>query len=119
MGTAEVVEFYHQRATAENYIKEVKYGVGMRRMPSGQIEANAAWFRIGALAYNLFLLSQTLALPADLQHVFVGTIRWRLYQQAARVVHHARQLIVKVAVDQPTFAILKRWRRQAAAFAFS
>ena len=119
MGTAAVVEFYHQRGTMENYIKDLKHGVGMRRMPSGRIEANAAWFRIGALAYNLFLLSQALALAVDLSHVFVGTVRWRLYHTPARLVRHARRLIVNVAVDAATFAVLERWRRKAAAFAFS
>ena len=36
-----------------------------------QEHANAAWFRIGALAYNLFLMQQAFALPPELLHAMV------------------------------------------------
>ena len=57
----EVVKWYNQRGEcSENRIKELKIGFGMERMPCGQFEANAVFFRIGILAYNvgrLFILS--------------------------------------------------------------
>jgi hypothetical protein len=34
-------------------IKELKPGFGMERMPCGQFSANAVFFRLGVLAYNL------------------------------------------------------------------
>lgn len=108
--TAEVIAHYNQRGTAENYIKELKHGFGMLGMPCGQERANAAWFRIGVLAYNLFLMQQAFGLPPELLHATVGTVRWRLYQTAARLVRHARQLILKVATDAATFAALSDLR---------
>jgi hypothetical protein len=56
--TAEaVVQWYNQRGKcSENRIKELKIGFGMERMPYGQLNANAVFFRIGTLAYNLFRL---------------------------------------------------------------
>jgi len=106
----DVVAHYNRRGTMENHIKELKHGFGMRRVPCGQEHANAAWFRIGAMAYNLFLLQQAFGLPPELLHVTVGTVRWRLYQTAARLVRHARQLVLKVATDAATFAILSDLR---------
>lgn len=115
---AEVVAHYNQRGTMENYIKELKHGFGMLKMPCGQERANAAWFRIGALAYNLFLIQQALALPHRMLASTVGTIRWNLYQLGARLVRHARQLILKVSTDAPTFAILTDLRLVARSMAF-
>jgi len=47
--------WYCQRAeTSKNRIKALKTGFGMKRMPCGQFEASAVFFRIGVLAYNLF-----------------------------------------------------------------
>lgn len=50
----ELVKWYNQRGEcSENRIKELKIGFGMERMPCGQFEANAVFFRIGVLAYNV------------------------------------------------------------------
>ena len=50
----DTLEWYAQRGeTSENRIKELKLGFGMERMPCGQLEANAVFFRLGVLAYNL------------------------------------------------------------------
>jgi hypothetical protein len=49
----ETVAWYNARGEhSENRIKELKGGFGMERMPCGELEANAVFFRIGALAYN-------------------------------------------------------------------
>jgi len=110
MTAQEVVEWYNQRGTAENYIKELKVGFGMERMPCGEQEANAAWLRIGALAYNLFLLQQAEAMPAELKRSTVQTVRWRFYAVAARLVRHARALVLKVAAGARLLGQMQRMR---------
>jgi len=115
---AEIVEWYNQRGTAENYIRELKHGFGMLHMPCGQERANAAWFRLGAMAYNLFLMQQAFGLPPELARATVGTVRWRVYQVAARLVHHARRLVLKVAADAETFAVLCDLRFASRSIAF-
>jgi hypothetical protein len=50
----EVISIHNQRGQAENYIKELVSGFGMEWMPCRETYANAVFFRIGALAYNLF-----------------------------------------------------------------
>ncbi len=94
----ETVAWYNRRGeTSENRIKELKIGFAMERMPCGQFEANAVFWRIGVLAYNLFVLFKRDALPEGWRKHQVQTLRWRLYQTAGKVVSHAGALILKVA----------------------
>ena len=95
-----VVAWYKQRGEAsENRIKELKIGFGMERMPSGETKANGIFFRIGVLAYNLFLLFRGQILDESFQRAQVQTVRWQIYQMAGKVVRHAGVLVLKVAED--------------------
>jgi hypothetical protein len=50
------MEWYSRRGEdSENRIKDLKIGFGMEYMPCGSFRANAAFFSIGALTYNLYL----------------------------------------------------------------
>jgi hypothetical protein len=96
-GSKETAVWYNQRGEAsENRIKELKIGFGMERMPCGEREANAVFFRIGMLAYNLFVLFKRAALPEGWVRHQVQTIRWRLYGTAGKVVAHAGYVVLKV-----------------------
>jgi hypothetical protein len=65
-------------------------------MPCGQLTANAMFFRIGILAYNLFRLFTLTALSPSWRRHQVQTIRWRLYQIAGKIVFHGGQVFLKV-----------------------
>jgi hypothetical protein len=97
-GSAEdVVAWYNRRGEcSENRIKELKLGLGMERMPCGDFAGNAAFFRIGVLAYNLFVMFRSAALPADWSRHQLATVRWRLYQTAGKVVWHGNRLWLKL-----------------------
>ena len=90
---------YHDCAVAENGIKELKIGFGMERMPCGQFAANAAFFRIGVIAHNLFVLFKRSALGEDWQRHKVATVRWRLFHLPGMVVRHARAWVLKIATE--------------------
>jgi hypothetical protein len=68
----------------------------MERMPCGQFEANAVFFRIGTLAYKLFRLFTLKTLSPSWHRHQVQTVRWRLYQIAGKVVFHGGQVFLKV-----------------------
>jgi hypothetical protein len=92
-----VVAWYNQRGEcSENRIKELKIGFGMERMPCGQLTANAMFFRIGTLAYNLFRLFVVKTLCPSWHRHQVQTVRWRLYQIAGKIVFHGGQVFLKV-----------------------
>ena len=95
----EVVTLQNQRWQAENFIKELLNGFGMDWMPCGETYANAVFFRIGVIAYNLFQALKRLGLPAWWRTATIATVRWKLYQVAARLVYHARQVLLKLATS--------------------
>jgi hypothetical protein len=93
----QVVKWYNQRGdSSENRIKELKIGFGMERMPCGQFEANAVFFRIGVVAYNVYRLFLIKALNESWHRHQVQTVRWRLYQTAGKIVWHGGQIFLKV-----------------------
>ena len=98
--TAATLVWYRQRGeVSENGIKELKIGFGMERMPCGQFEANAAFFRIGVIAHNLFMLFKHSALGTEWRRHQVTTVRWRLLHLPGKVVRHAGAWVLKVATD--------------------
>lgn len=94
---AATMAWYGQRGEAsENRIKELKIGFGQERMPCGQFEANAVFFRLGVLAYNLFKDFTQSTLDTAWHRHQVQTLRWRVYQTAGKIVRHAGQQILKI-----------------------
>ena len=93
----EVIEWYNARGEySENRIKELKGGFSMERMPSSFFKANAIFFLIGCLAYNLFRIFQLNILPTEYRKHQIKTIRWKLYNIAGKVVYHSKKFFLKV-----------------------
>jgi hypothetical protein len=93
----EALKWYNQRGDcSENRIKDLKIGFGMERMPCGQTNANAVFFTIGALSYNLYRLFLMNTLDKPWHCCQVQTIRWRLYQIAGKIVDHSNRIFLKV-----------------------
>ena len=101
---SEVVWKHNQRGESENWHKELKVGFGMEQMPSGQLEANALYFAIGVLAYNLGQVLKRRVLPASYRTVTVATLRWKVYRLAGKLVCHARGWMLQIKAD------LEKWR---------
>jgi len=108
----QVLAWHNQRGQAENFLKELKGGLGLDRMPCGQFEAHAVFFRIGVIAYNLFLGFKRLACPEAFWHHTVATFRWKLIQVAGRIVHHAGQVILKLALDAKKLLLFRQIRKR-------
>jgi len=93
---AELVQWYHQRGKiSESRIKELKVGFAMERLLCGTFSANAVFFHIGVLAYNLIVLSKLLVFQAW-SRCQVRMVRWRLYQMAGKVVRYADAVMLRV-----------------------
>lgn len=96
-GPEATMDWYHARGEhSENRIKELKSDFAMERMPCGQFGANALFFGLGVLAYNLYKLFGRRALPAGYRRVRAGTVRYRLYAVAGKVIRTGRSLVLKV-----------------------
>jgi hypothetical protein len=95
LSDSEIIHFYNQRGEdSENRIKELKNDFGAKQMPCGDFNANALYFDICALSYNLFALMRQL-LPLEFANKRAKYVRHRIYAIAAKVIQHGRQVIVK------------------------
>ena len=92
----EVIWFHNGRGDAENYNKELKNGFGMDYSPCRSLTADAVYFEIGVLAYNLTVAVKRLVLGGDWVRRTIASLRWQLLQIAGKVVRHGRQLILRV-----------------------
>jgi len=110
----EVIWQHNGRGQSENWHKELKLDVGMEQMPCGQREANALYFAIGVLAYNLAQLLKRRVLPESYRTARVATLRWKVYRLAGKLVRHARGLILQIKADTEKWLMLQFARRQCA-----
>ena len=107
----EVLQWHNERGEAENFNKELKIGFGMERMPCGQTEANAVFFRIGVIAYNLFIGFKRLSCPELWLKHTIATFRWKMIQVAGRIVKHSGSIFLKLAVDLEKLELFKGIRK--------
>jgi len=117
---AGVVAFYNQRGTAEQWIKEGKNAVKWTRLSCRSMQANAVRLQLHVLAYNLANFLRTLALPQEVEHWSLTSIREKLVKIGAKLVTHARYAtfqMAEVAVPRDLFRRILaniadlRWRR--------
>mgnify|MGYP000303612465 FL=1 len=101
-----VVAFYNHRGTAEQYIKEGKYAIKWTRLSCGKFRNNEVRLQLHALAYNLGNFMRTLALPKEVEHRSLTTLREKLVKIGAKVVRHGRYVtfqLAEVAVPRSLF----------------
>jgi hypothetical protein len=111
--TEEVLRWHNQRGQAENFNKELKIGLGMERMPCGQTYANAVFFRIGVLAYNLFIGFKRLSCPESWVRHTIATFRWKMVQVAGRIVKHAGEVVLKLMIDLEKWELFQGIRKKS------
>ncbi len=101
-----VVAFYNQRGRAEQYIKEGKNAIKWTRLSCHKFRDNAVRLQLHALAYNLANFMRTLALPEEVEHWSLTTLREKLVKIGAKVVSHGRYVtfqLAEVAVSRNLF----------------
>ena len=112
-----VVKFYNGRGTAEQWIKEGKNAVKWTKLSCRTFMDNQARLQLFALAYNLANFLRRLALPSEVKHWSLTTLREKLVKIGAKVVQHAKYVtfqLAEVAITRKLFAaILDRIERLA------
>ena len=107
-----VVKFYNGRGTAEQWIKEGKNAVKWTKLSCRTFKDNQTRLQLFALAYNLANFLRRLALPRDVKHWSLTTLREKLVKIGAKVTRHSKYVtfqLAEVAVTRKLFAaILKR-----------
>jgi len=109
--TEQVLDHHNDRGAAEKAFGEIKNGFGLSKLPCGQLMANAAFFQVCLLAYNLVQTFKRFALPEGWKKFCIKNLRFRLLCQAAIIVYHARNFVMKLSEAFPFFEIFEnaRW----------
>jgi hypothetical protein len=112
----ELIHWHRERCGASEHAKsEIKSELAGGIMPSGRFGANAAWWHINVMAYNLQRTMAMLLGPSWARRR-LKALRFALINTAAWVQKRSRQLVVRVAKAKAQwFAELGATRRRVAA----
>jgi hypothetical protein len=91
---------HRRRARVEDRIRGGK-ATGLRNLPFDLWRRNQVWLELVLAAQDLTGWAQTLLLDGDLKVAEPKTLRYRLWHVAARIVRHARRLIVRLQRTWP------------------
>jgi hypothetical protein len=86
-GKAGTVEHAHHVLTNE---------LAAEALPSQKFAANAAWFRLNVLLYNLLSAFKRVALPEELHTARPKRLRFVLFNGIGKVVRHARETVLRL-----------------------
>ena len=104
-----VMKFYNGRGTAEQWIKEGKNAVKWTKLSCRTFKDNQTRLQLFALAYNLANFLRRLALPRDVKHWSLTTLREKLIKIGAKVTRHSKYVtfqLAEVAVTRRLFAAI-------------
>ena len=87
------------------------------RLPSGLFGANAAWWSITTLAFNLNSAVKQLAMGGEWLNKRLKAVRFGVVNLPGRMVRHSRRLIIRLTGDHPSYGLLIGMRRSILALA--
>ncbi len=98
MSAADLVHWHREKAgTIEHVHRSMKDELGAGVLPCQRFGANAAWFRINALTYNVLTFLKRHALPSRYCDARPKRLRYEVFTMAGRLTSHQRQLSVSVS----------------------
>jgi hypothetical protein len=112
-----ILQWHRAKAgTVEHTHHVLKNELAAAALPSGKFGANAAWFRLNVLTYNLLTALKRLTLPGDLRTARPKRLRFLLFNTVGKVVTHARRTLLRLSAAL-AHALLRRVRRRIARLA--
>ena len=91
---------HRQRARVEDRIRAAK-ATGLQNLPFDRWRRNTVWLELVLAAQDLTVWTQGLVLDGDLAVAEPKTLRYRLLHVAARIVRHARRVILRLQHSWP------------------
>jgi hypothetical protein len=98
---------HRQRARVEDRIRAAK-ATGLADLPFDRWRRNAVWLELVLCAQDLCCWAQALLLDGALAVAEPKALRYRLLHVAARIVRHARRLILRLQATWPWAVELAR-----------
>jgi len=90
---------WKKAGTIESVHDVTKNELGARVPPCGRFGANAAWFRIALLTYNVLSAMKSSVLPAKFSDARPKRLRFSVFTIAGRIVSKGGKLILRVAAE--------------------
>lgn len=97
----EILKYYCNRGTMENFIKECKNGFDFAGVGSKSKIVNSNRLQLHVLAYNLFNCFRRLVLPKSMRKMQIDTIRLKLIKIASKIIRSARYIYFKLCSSCP------------------
>jgi hypothetical protein len=72
-------------------------GLAAAALPSQKFGANAAWFRMNVILYNLMSAFRRLGLPEEFRAIRPKRLRFLVLNTLGRVISHAREILLRCA----------------------
>ena len=110
-----LLRWHWQKAGTIELLHDItKNELGAAVPPCGRFGANAAWYRLSLLTYNVLSALKSLALPPHLSTARPKRLRFALFSLAGRLVTHAGQLWLRVSAAAERLAGLIAARHRLA-----
>jgi hypothetical protein len=106
----EIEAWFRQRALIEERIKDTKLGYALRHLPSGYAAVNAVWMWSAFLALNLSVFVQSLGGVDPDGRAHGKRLRRELLLIPARVLRHARRIVLRLAPGARHGPFIQAWR---------
>jgi hypothetical protein len=98
--------------TVEQVIDVLKNDLATGSVPCKRFFADAAWFRLNVLAYNVLAVMKRQSLPCSWWTMRLKALRFHLLNLAARVIVHGRRIYLKIAHGHPSFSLYQEARHR-------
>jgi hypothetical protein len=100
---SDLVRWHWGKAGTIEFVHDVsKNDLAASLPPSGKFGANAAWYRLTLLTYNILAVLRRLALPERFRDARPKRLRYEVFTVPAEIHTHARQLRARLAVPPLT-----------------
>lgn len=94
----ELLAWHRQKAgTIEHVHDVIANGLAGEALPSKRFGANAAWYRLNAILYNILSILRRNAMPPDLRNARPKRLRFLCFNVLGQVIRHANECILRVA----------------------
>jgi len=103
---------YERCGKSEEAHAVLKEDLAGGKLPSGSFGENAAWWWITVLACNLNMAMKKLVLKGPWVAKRMKAIRFSLISLPGRIIEHARQLVIRLVRNHPSFALLVAARQR-------
>ncbi len=94
----ELDRFHRQHAVIETVIRDLKHGMALNHMPSGNYHANAGWLQLNILAHNLARWTGRLISNTP---ITTKTLRHRYLNCPGRITRNSRKHVLHLPTNWP------------------